>query len=149
MCEHAVVAPSEYVAKRALSNAFIVLFLGFQIAVPLRYYLGKGGYDERFSWRMFSTVRLQECSIVVTEMREGGSKRRVAVGRDLQVGWVNLLERLRPEVIAKYLARRCAAENVSQVELVGTCHDAGDHDLPERHYTRLCGEPPMHQANAR
>src|SRR5690242_15394556 len=45
--------------NRLWSNVFIALFLAYQLAMPLRYYLGGRGYDERFSWRMFSTLRMQ------------------------------------------------------------------------------------------
>jgi hypothetical protein len=38
---------------RMLANVFIALFLAYQLAMPLRWYLGDRGFDERFSWRMF------------------------------------------------------------------------------------------------
>ena len=84
--------------RRRLANGFILVFLAFQIAMPLRYYLGDRGYDERFSWRMFSTLRLQQCQMRVNE-RKGAppahATRDVQVHADVQVAWVSLLERVR------------------------------------------------------
>src|SRR5262245_37769335 len=97
---------SRFGSRRAV-NLFILAFLAYQVAMPLRYYLGDRGYDERFSWRMFSTLRLQKCQVHVSEATEhaaaGGASafQEVTVKRDVQAAWVNLLERVRMPVVEK------------------------------------------------
>ena len=124
----------------------IVAFLAYQIGMPLTYYLSDRVYDERFSWRMFSTVRLQECDFQVTETRAstGTEERPVAVGQDLQIAWVNVLKRLRPAVIAKYFERRCDA-GANEVRLVGTCVDTDNQPLPARQFRMTCGDRQLHE----
>jgi hypothetical protein len=57
---------------RHLASGFIVLFLLIQLLVPLRCYLG-GQTDERFCWRMFSSVVQRDCRVEVNEtIQEGG-----------------------------------------------------------------------------
>jgi len=94
-----------------LANVFIALFLAYMLAMPLRYYLGGRGLDERFSWRMFSSVRMLKCKVEVDEHleRDGDTReRKVNLTKEVQVAWIGLLERGRPLVIEKLLARRCA-----------------------------------------
>jgi hypothetical protein len=126
------VAPSQQPSRaRGLENAFIAGFLALQIAMPLSYYLGGRDYDERFSWRMFSTLRLRDCTVRVLEQsREGAAQRPVALEQDVQASWVRLLERQRTAVIDKYLARRCRRGDVWQVEYVRTCQDTDGRPLP-------------------
>src|SRR5690349_18637852 len=87
--------------RRTPENAFIALFLAFMLGMPLRYYMGGRGFDERFSWRMFSTIRMLECKATVVEDVADGSERRVDLGQEVQVAWVGLLERGRELVIDK------------------------------------------------
>ena len=56
-------------------GVFAGLFLLFQFAMPLAYYFGDQAYDERFSWRMFSPVHLERCSIDVVEQVEGADRK--------------------------------------------------------------------------
>jgi hypothetical protein len=131
--ERKPVAPPQQQPPRArgLENAFIAGFLALQIAMPLSYYLGGRGYDERFSWRMFSTLRLRDCTVRVLEQsREGAPPQPVALEQDVQASWVRLLERQRTAVIDKYLARRCRRGDVWQVEYVRTCQDTDGRALP-------------------
>jgi len=128
---------------RRLANLFIGAFLAFQIAMPLSYYLGAHDYDERFSWRMFSTLRLQDCAIQVNEtLRDAGSSRAqaVAIERDVQVAWVRLLERMRTAVVDAYLRRRCEGEHVERVEFVRTCKDTDGKPLATQRRSLQCGQ---------
>jgi hypothetical protein len=137
----APVAPAHMAVPKTLANGFIVLFLGYQIGMPLTYYLSERVYDERFSWRMFSTVRLQECDVQVSErLARGGDtvERPVVLEQDLQVAWINVLKRLRPAVVQKYLQRRCAATHAQAVTLRGQCVDTGGQTLPERRFELRC-----------
>jgi hypothetical protein len=122
-------------ATRRLSNLFIAAFLAFQISMPLRYYLGDRGYDERFSWRMFSTIRMQQCDMQISEsVARGGDGepafRDVRVRRDVQAAWVNLLERVRMPVVEKYLERRCEQQDASLVRYTRRCTDTDGAALP-------------------
>jgi hypothetical protein len=129
--------------RRRLTNVFIGAFLAFQVAMPLRYYLGDRDYDERFSWRMFSTLRLRDCDVRVSETLRAGETSReepVAIERDVQVAWVRLLERMRRAVVDKYLLRRCEREHVERVEYVRTCKDTDGQALPALRRVLRCGE---------
>ena len=126
-------------ARRA-ANAFIALFLAYQVAMPLSYYLTDRVYDERFGWRMFSTLRLQQCALSVTEAAEkGGATRPVALGETLHVAWVNLLKRGWPRVIEKYLGERCAADKVAEVRLERRCRATDGSELAPEHFALTCG----------
>jgi hypothetical protein len=127
--------PPEPSRARRLSNLFIAAFLAFQILMPLRYYLGERGYDERFSWRMFSTIRMQQCDMQISEALARGSNgqpefRDVRVRRDVQAAWVNLLERVRMPVVEKYLLRRCEQQEAILVRYTRRCTDTDGSALP-------------------
>jgi len=113
-----------------LANALILAFLAYQVAMPLRYYLNDLGYDERFSWRMFSTLRLQRCTVQVHET-VGGVEQLLDLTKELQVAWIGMLERYRRPVIDKLLARRCAGEKVSRVLFTRSCTDTDGSALPD------------------
>jgi hypothetical protein len=134
---------------RRLSNLFVAAFLAFQIGMPLRYYLGDRGYDERFSWRMFSTVRLQECDMQISERRASGEKtfRNVAVSRDVQAAWVNLLERVRMPVVRKYLARRCERQHAERVRYTRRCTNTDGSALPAQTLEMDCRTGELHEAS--
>jgi hypothetical protein len=144
-------APATAGTDRRWSNVFIVLVLAYQVGMPLTYYVSDRVYDERFSWRMFSTVRLQACDVVISESlpgAEGPVDTAVVVERDLQVAWVNILQRLRPSVIAKYLARRCEGADAQQVTLVGRCHDTDGTSLPVRRFVLPCDTRELREESA-
>lgn len=133
--------------SRLWSNVFIAVFLAFQIAMPLRYYLGDRGYDERFSWRMFSTVRLQQCEVKVAE-RSGSANetfRPVQVRRDIQAAWVALLERVRMPVVEKYLKRRCEQQQVKEVSYTRQCTNTDGTPVPAQTLRMDCSTREMHE----
>lgn len=124
-------------SARLGANVFIALFLAYMIAMPLRYYVGGRGLDERFSWRMFSSVRMLKCKVSVDEHvrrsddKGGGfAKRKVDLSKEVQVAWIGLLERGRPLVIEKLLARRCEQQGVAQVDYQLTCKAPDGSDGP-------------------
>jgi hypothetical protein len=109
---------------RLWANAFIALFLGYQVAMPLRYYAGGRGLDERFSWRMFSSVRMLECKVDIDEhVEELGEvhPRDVNLKKEVQVAWIGLLERGRDIVIEKLMQRRCDEAGVVKVDYYLSC----------------------------
>jgi hypothetical protein len=134
-------------ARKRLENALIALFLVFQIGVPLHYYLAERSYDERFSWRMFSTLRLRDCKIRVTETLDDAARtvRDVTVQQDVQVAWVRLLERMRSAVIERYLARRCGTPHVQSVHYESDCEDTDGQPLPPVQRNETCAHEPAEE----
>ena len=124
-------------ASRTWSNALIAVVLAFHLLMPLRYYLGEGGYDERFSWRMFSTLRMQQCKVKVEETI-GDETRRVDLQKELQIAWIGMLERYRRAVVDKLLARRCAQEHARTVRYEHACVDTDGSTLPVDHVSMDC-----------
>jgi hypothetical protein len=133
--------------QRRLANLFILAFLAFQVGMPLRYYLGGRGYDERFSWRMFSTLRMQQCEMQVTEASAGSPEfKEVQVRGDLQAAWVSLLERVRRPVVEKYLRRRCERQGVVQVAYTRRCTDTDGSALPPQKLQMDCADRQLREA---
>lgn len=132
---------------RRTARLFILGFLAFQIGMPLRYYLGERGYDERFSWRMFSTLRMRDCAIAVAEARAGSSQLRdVSVSRDVQAAWVSLLERVRMPVVVKYLERRCDREALD-VTYTARCTNTDGSSLPTQTVAMHCADRSLRGAS--
>lgn len=102
-------------------HAFLLVFLAVQLGAPLGYYLApERSLDERFAWRMFSSLRAVDC---VPRGAIGG--RPVAWERELHGGWVALLRRGRPSVAAAvvdHFARRHPGESI---ELALDCRAPG------------------------
>ena len=127
-------APLAGTTQRA-ALAVLCVWTIIQLAIPLRYYLGDDLYDERFAWRMFSAVRVQECEIAVAETRDG---REVALQpmTFLPAPWVGLLERSRPAVVRGFLDWRCegldasAADAPDVVSVRSSCVDATGDPIP-------------------
>ena len=138
----------------------IALFVAIQIALPLSYYLGDGGHDERFAWRMFSPVRLAGCTVKAWDHTDG-QKTEVRLGRELHVVWVNLLKRARTSVVDKAVKHLCASRaerGAPDIRLtldcrtpdgvsLGVCIDARDANgdgIPDGYHRApsCAGEPP-------
>lgn len=128
---------------RTRSLALLALFALVQIAIPLRYYLGGDLYDERFAWRMFSAVRVQECDVAVSETR-GGREVALRPMTFLPAPWVGLLERSRPAVVRGFLDWRCTSGLTSDegapdaVSVRSACIDASGDPLPDVVRTLSC-----------
>lgn len=136
--------------KRKRENLTIAAILVFQIAMPLSYYFSSRIYDERFSWRMFSTLRLRDCKVEVKEhVRSGGRSgtRTVNIERDVHVAWLRLLERMRSAVVDEYLARRCQSPDVTSVDFTCHCNDTDGRPLPPMERSLTCKE--AHREGAR
>jgi hypothetical protein len=125
--------------RATASNALIALFLLFQLAMPLRYYLGGRGDDERFSWRMFSTVRMHKCDVRVDETL-GGERKRVDLTRAVQIAWIAMLERNRPQVVHKLMRHRCSGAGVEQVQFERHCTDTDGSALPVLAESMRCSD---------
>lgn len=108
-------------ASRRWTTAFILGFLALQIALPVSYYLGDERFDERFAWRMFSSVRMTDCQLKARRAAGPNRFEEVQVYRDIQIAWANLIKRNRDEVARAYLERRCNRGESPQVELRTVC----------------------------
>lgn len=127
--------------RRRLADACIVLFLAAQAAIPLSYYLGDRTTDERFSWRMFSSVRMHGCRVRVTERRERGGRvvtERVVLPRELHVAWITHLRRFRPAVVHKLLRWRCEQPQAREVHFHRRCVAPDGTRLPADRLIRQC-----------
>jgi hypothetical protein len=114
-------------ASTVLIVSAVVLLV--QALIPLRYYLGDDGYDERFSWRMFSAVRMHACSLSAFETRNG-TEQPVSLQRQIQVGWITTLERNREAVMERYLRWRCEQEGIEAVRLENRCRTPEGREVP-------------------
>lgn len=123
---------------RVVALVSLAVWVLIMIAVPVRYYAGGDVYDERFSWRMFSAVRVQECALSAREVVDA-RERPIALMEVLPAPWVSLLERNRPAVLRRFLSWRCAsAARPSEVRLTHTCQDASGDALPPLHRVMDC-----------
>lgn len=117
------------------------LFAGWmllQVATPLSYYLSDDVYDERFAWRMFSAVRVQDCDVDAREV-VSGHERTIDLQTVLPAPWVSLIGRNRPAVLRRFLSFRCASDaHPSEVRLTHRCRSAAGEPLPALHRTMTC-----------
>ena len=113
-------------------NVFIVVFLGLQLVLPLRYYLANSDPDERFCWRMFSTrqheLESADYDLVVSERQARNAKetdRPIELSTELSAPWIRFLEFGFPRVIQRFLQSRneVADGGVVVLRLEGSTHD--------------------------
>jgi hypothetical protein len=116
---------------------FLAVFLGLQLVVPLRYYFGDDPYDERFSWRMFSAVRVHQCQISVIET-VSDQPTALDLNREIHRAWVTTMSRNRDSVVKSFLAARCARQGVSDVRVTNNCVAPGGTRVDPIVWTREC-----------
>lgn len=134
---------------RRKQSLFIAAFLVCQLLIPLRYYLGDSGDDERFAWRMFSTRRLHRCRVQVIDMqlRDGTVvPERVDLRKDLHVGWIAMLRRNRTQVVHRYLARRCQHDALRRAVFERSCVRSDGAALPAQRVTMDCATGKVQRA---
>ena len=136
--EHVTRATTLAVPGRARVRAFIVLAVAAQLLVPLTYYLRDDPYDERFAWRMFSGVRLQQCRTSAFETGANGVEQQVDPFRLVTPGWVANLSRNRRPVIESYLEHRCDVGELRAVRVLNVCQGVDGEAVPPREYARDC-----------
>ncbi|MCB9659503.1 MAG: hypothetical protein H6726_17795 [Sandaracinaceae bacterium] len=125
-------------AGRGRVRAFIVALVALQLLVPLTYYLRDDPYDERFAWRMFSGVRLQQCRTSAFETGANGVEQQVDPFRLVTPGWVANLSRNRRPVIESYLEHRCDVGELRAVRVLNVCQGVDGEAVPPREYARDC-----------
>jgi hypothetical protein len=98
--------------------------LAIQIALPLRYYLQGGGEDERFSWRMFSSLGARRCQVQVVEVVQRAdrvSETIVPLNEVLHARWIGLLRQYRSRLVTRFLAERCQHSGAQEVRYERSC----------------------------
>ena len=111
-----------------------------QIAIPASYYLVRDDPDdERFAWRMFSAIRLKRCDVQADELRGEGARRAIRLEHALHASWQRSLARGRRPVVERFLASRCAHDEVSEVHLTRQCTSPSGSTLPTQYYRFVCG----------
>jgi hypothetical protein len=113
------------VRRRAWILGFIHIYLLVQVAVPLHYYAARADKnDERFAWRMFSSVRLLRCGsgprlARPPEFRVGG--RPVDLYGEFHEAWVEISRRGRIHVIEAMARELCARNPGEPVTVSFSC----------------------------
>lgn len=131
---------------RTLGLALLAGWLLLHVSVPLSYYLSSDVYDERFAWRMFSAVRVQECGLDARETIDG-MERPIGLQSVLPAPWVSLLQRNRPAVLRRFLEWRCASDvHPTEVRLTHTCRSVAGAALPAVHRTLHCADRSLEES---
>lgn len=112
------IAPPSSSRQRWISAAALGVLL-VQALIPLGYYLGDDPYDERFSWRMFSAVRMHRCAVEADELREG-QRVSIPLGDTLHVAWITTLRRNRAAATTRFLRWRCEG-GAAEARVISRC----------------------------
>ena len=124
-------------ARPGWRTPFIAAWLIVQLVLPASYYVraasvppeGEGhadAYDERWSWRMFSPVRMLRCKPEYTLDGQGPAN----LERYVHSAWISLLKRGRMDVVEGVSAHLCAREEVESVRLELECREADGTRVP-------------------
>ncbi len=102
--------------RRRWVMLFVAAFLLAQLLLPLRYYIGSQSTDERFAWRMFSSVHLRDSHGALYETVEiAGQKTERQVPAEMLSPWQSLLNMGRHDVAFKLMRWWCARPGVLAV----------------------------------
>ena len=125
-----LIVPPPRGRRRRCVSAFIALFLLLQAAIPATYYVSAHASDERFCWRMFSTVRVhrvihaKHCDVNVRRNIDKDGRlvdEPVAIESMIPQVWIASLKRNQVEVIRKVLDRCCNSGPARDVQLDVVC----------------------------
>lgn len=99
----------------------IVLVVVSQLLIPLTYYAHRRDpHDERFAWRMFSPMRMAQCT---PEVRVDGKK--FDLYSEFHEAWIEIAKRGRFRVIEQMGARLCKQKPGSEVTVKLACSYLG------------------------
>lgn len=132
--------------RRRWINGIIVAVLLYQIIVPLRFYSGLSGIDERFSWRFFSSVSMMQHEYKVNE-RFNAEKPQAAstlpLDEVLQVAVVKkLLNTHHDDIVRAFLEWRVQQPGVEEVRYDRKTTTTDGYDLPPVHYEKHSSRSP-------
>ena len=122
---------------RRRANLFIAAFVLLQVLVPLRYYVAGDPFDERFAWRMFSSLGQHSCQFALFET-VGGDTQPVSLQSQLTAHWIRKLDQYQPRVVRAVLRSRCAQVGVSTVRYERRCAALDGSPLPAEHLSIAC-----------
>ena len=117
---------------------FILAFLAIQLLLPLHYYLLRHDpHDERFAWRMFSPMRMANCTTHFSV-----DKQPVSLGSEFHEAWLQVAARGRYAVLEGMAAKLCSEHPGKPVELSVDCTYL---DRPNAHigHPDMCKEPEL------
>ena len=107
--------------RRRFSYLFLIIFFGVQTWAAASYYMGDYVWDERFSWRMFSTVRNLKCDFKMWRRSPQGKDQcpddsptrcdRVRLNKEQHMVWVNLMKRGRLSVLDHWAVHECKSQD--------------------------------------
>jgi hypothetical protein len=137
--------------KRAIRTTTLIAvgIIAVQVWLPASYYLSDDVYDERFAWRMFSSVRMTRCDFDLYDASNGGLQ-RISLTKTNHIVWSNLAKRARLSVIEKLVQIACQEREDVRVRLsctvpngptIGLCRNRADADqdgVPDG-YLRMIG----------
>ncbi len=113
--------------SRRRTLLLIHLYLAIQLLAPAGYYLWRfDRYDERFAWRMFSSVRQSQCGAIGNFRAPPQfilDGQTVPLESEFHEAWVNLARRARPDVLVAIGERLCARHPGASVFLRYECRD--------------------------
>ena len=120
-------------------RVWLWLLVAVQLVLPASYYVRAEADDERFAWRMFSTVRVRRCQVRVREFPGSGPPRVVDHQRALHSAWTGALLRRRERVVESFLEQRCTEADTARVDYERRCEDVDGSRLRDR-ATLTCGD---------
>ncbi|MEM7243745.1 MAG: hypothetical protein AAF533_00295 [Acidobacteriota bacterium] len=87
---------------RAWRDVFLVVFIAVQVLLPLHYYtLREDRFDERFAWRMFSSVSMMRCESVFHRNGE-----LVDIEEAVPATWAKMLKKRRASAVRHAMIQR-------------------------------------------
>ncbi|MCE9590274.1 MAG: hypothetical protein K8S99_07100 [Planctomycetes bacterium] len=127
----APVARTPDALQRRWIGVAVALFLLAQLLLPLRYYLSPPTSDERFAWRMFSSVRMRDCTARLYETIERDGKTiEEPVPPATLAHWRDLLDGNRPEVVEAVMRSFRRRPGVRAVRFELKCRGVDGRELP-------------------
>jgi len=112
---------------RTWRGRLIVVVVISQLLIPLRYYVAnRDPHDERFAWRMFSPMRMVDCT---PDMRVDGKK--LELGGEFHEAWIAIAKRGRFVVVEAMAAKLCRKQPGAKVTVNLVCKYQGREDQPE------------------
>ena len=92
-------------SDKTTANLVIGLVLAILVVTPLSYYTVRSDrYDERFAWRMFSSIRMARCKVAPVV---GNPPRPVLLRKTFHEAWINIARRGRRSVIRPMVEKIC------------------------------------------
>ena len=124
--------------QRPAINAFILCVLIYHVVVPLRFYCGASGLDERFSWRFFSSVSLMKHNFHIDEVVSNSppaAKRALPLHDLLQIAAIKkLLNTHHDDIVNAFLNWRASQPGVQEVHYYRHTTTTDGRQLPLVHY---------------